>query len=103
MHPKVAIAALLAARLIEASPTPRQTSINWSPCPKNITSTLLCADFDVPLDYTKPGSDEILTLNLAKLPAQVQPSRGSVFINTGGPGIPQRSQLLGSRGKGWQL
>jgi hypothetical protein len=90
--------------LVHTSPTPRAASISWSSCAqgKNITSSLQCATFDVPRDYTEPDSDETITLNLVRLQASNQPSKGSIFINTGGPGIAQRNGLLGAGGKGFQ-
>ena len=90
---------------VHASPTPRASSLSWIPCStgKNITSTLQCADFEVPRDYTNEKADETITLNLARLPAKTQRSKGSIFINTGGPGIPQRDGLLGAGGQAYQL
>ena len=90
---------------VHASPTPRAASISWSPCGNgnNITSSLLCGTLEVPRDYTKPNSNETITLYLANLPATKQPNKGSIFLNTGGPGLPQRNDLLGIGGKGFQL
>jgi hypothetical protein len=90
---------------VHASPTPRASSISWTPCStgKNTTSSLQCADFKVPRDYTNASSDETITLNLARLPAKTQPSKGSVFLNTGGPGIPQREGLIGAGGEAFQM
>lgn len=46
---------------------------------------LQCAKFDVPLDYTQLGSEN-LTLTLVKVDAVNQPVKGSIIFNPGGPG-----------------
>ncbi|KIV83824.1 hypothetical protein PV11_05815 [Exophiala sideris] len=45
-----------------------------------------CANFSVPLDYTDPTSNETLELTLTRINATIQPARGSVLFNPGGPG-----------------
>jgi hypothetical protein len=52
-----------------------------------------CGALQVPLDYTEPSSNATLHLELAKVPALIQPSRGSILFNFGGPGIPGRRSL----------
>lgn len=105
MHHITSVIPLLATLLpvLYASPTPRSTSISWSPCAqgKNQTAILQCANLEVPRDYTEPDSDETITLHLARYPATKQPCKGSIFMNTGGPGEAQRYDLLS--GPAWQL
>jgi hypothetical protein len=64
--------------------------INWtSECSElagEDAAGLSCANFDVPLDYTKPESMTTLTLTLVKIDAVMQPVKGSILFNPGGPG-----------------
>ncbi|EMR68213.1 putative tap domain-containing protein [Eutypa lata UCREL1] len=73
------------------------SKIQWGPCDDiEINSTIPydCSDIRVPLDYTKPESNETLTLQLLRLPAVVQPSLGSIQLNFGGPGEAGRGSLV---------
>lgn len=73
--------------------------IDWSPCNQTeLTSwgasiAADCGALDVPLDYSNESSTEKLTLELLRVPATVQPSKGSILFNFGGPGEPGRSGL----------
>jgi hypothetical protein len=72
------------------------TGIQWSPCNETdlaSTMALECGTLRVPLDYTDPSSNATLELELARIPASVQPSKGSILTNFGGPGMPGRSGL----------
>ena len=63
--------------------------IQWSPCGDlgfNQTVPLSCGSLTVPLDYTEPDFGENLDLQILRIPALKQPSKGSVFFNFGGPG-----------------
>ncbi|KAH8599192.1 hypothetical protein B0O99DRAFT_384751 [Bisporella sp. PMI_857] len=75
--------------------TKSQNQIPWSPCDKEINSTLPseCGNLYVPLDYTDLIYGETLKLELLKIPALVQPSKGSILLNFGGPGFIARSTL----------
>ncbi|KAK4209378.1 TAP-like protein-domain-containing protein [Rhypophila decipiens] len=53
-----------------------------------------CATLPVPLDYTNPGSDEKVTLELLRSPARNSPSRGSILLNFGGPGASGVAHLV---------
>ncbi|KAH7324345.1 peptidase S33, tripeptidyl-peptidase [Stachybotrys elegans] len=80
---------LLSAAAVEAG-------IAWGECndlPDTMPSTMQCANFSVPLDYTTGYSNQSLTLQLARLPAAVQPARGSILLNFGGPGATARASL----------
>ncbi|KAE8370309.1 TAP-like protein-domain-containing protein [Aspergillus caelatus] len=70
------------------SPTPhaRSQQIQWSPCETNGTLATECAAFPVPLDYTNEAADATLNLELIRIRAPNSPSKGSVFLNFGGPG-----------------
>lgn len=64
-------------------------AIEWGPCGDlgfNETVSLSCGSLTVPLDYAEPDSGETLDLQILKVPALKQPSKGSVFFNFGGPG-----------------
>jgi hypothetical protein len=83
-----------ASSLSQAQPT-----IVWSECPKAVTDLnnvpSECGTLAVPLDYTDSGSVKKLNLKLVKVKAAVQPSRGSILINPGGPGIGGAEYLSG--------
>jgi len=87
---------------IPVYPTQPQ-QIHWGPCPSiNHTLPIHCANFTVPLDYTDLKSEETVTLELLKVSAIHGPSKGSILMNFGGPGLPGRANLAG-RGKQLQL
>ncbi|KAI1337286.1 TAP-like protein-domain-containing protein [Xylariaceae sp. FL0016] len=67
-------------------------AIQWGKCDFESTSAE-CANFDVPLDYVNQASTEKLTLQLAKVAAASQPSKGSILFNFGGPGYTARESL----------
>ncbi|GAA5854844.1 hypothetical protein JCM9279_005534 [Rhodotorula babjevae] len=58
----------------------------WSQCPDD--STTYCGFLNVPLDYTDPKADEVVSLSLRMIPATVPPKEqlGYLFTNPGGPG-----------------
>ncbi|KAF4631629.1 hypothetical protein G7Y89_g6499 [Cudoniella acicularis] len=71
-------------------------NIQWGNCNETEVSSTLpiqCGNLDVPLDYTEPTSNAKLTLQLAKVPALSQPSKGSILLNFGGPGETGRDSL----------
>lgn len=45
-----------------------------------------CGSLTVPLDYTDASNNATINLEIVKVPAKNTPSRGSVFLNFGGPG-----------------
>ena len=65
------------------------TELEWQLCDKNGENALgfECTELNVPLDYTNITDGEDHTLELIRLPAVDQPSKGSVIINLGGPGF----------------
>ncbi|KAH8666941.1 proteinase [Xylariales sp. PMI_506] len=71
--------------------------IRWGACDEAFTNITLakieCATLSVPLDYTEPQSNERLGLELLRVPATFQPSRGSIQLNFGGPGATGRDGL----------
>lgn len=72
--------------------------IRWGACNdlalnRGSDQILKCANLSVPLDYTEPSSNEKLSLELIKVPASHQPSKGSILFNFGGPGFTGRSSL----------
>lgn len=79
-----------------AKPPGVASDLQWGPCNVNEVNGSLpmdCATLKVPLDYTVPSSDAMLDLQLARVPAAVQPAKGSIQFNFGGPGEPGRSGL----------
>ncbi|KAK3360706.1 Alpha/Beta hydrolase protein [Lasiosphaeria hispida] len=82
---------LLLARLASCS------NIQWSRCKEgefNTTLSLQCGTLPVPLDYTQPNSSMTFNLEIIRIPAPVQPSRGSIQLNFGGPGSPARGDAV---------
>lgn len=83
-----------------ASPT-CNSKIQWGDCGEDITNItealsglpVQCGTLQVPLDYRFPNLTEKLSLELARVPAVIQPSKGSIQLNFGGPGIPGRRTL----------
>lgn len=71
----------------------RDQKILWGSCTLNSSLPIECANFSVPLDYSSPNSTETLTLELLKVPAAKPPSKGSVLLNFGGPGLAAREDL----------
>ncbi|KXT15525.1 hypothetical protein AC579_3401 [Pseudocercospora musae] len=74
------------------------SSIEWGPCNQtevNTTGTApaQCGTLPVPLDYTDTSSDEKFDLQLVNIPATVQPCKGSILFNLGGPGATTRQDL----------
>ncbi|KFY27607.1 hypothetical protein V493_03395 [Pseudogymnoascus sp. VKM F-4281 (FW-2241)] len=76
-------------------------NVKWAPCGDislNTTYTYECGTLNVPLDYGS-RSNRTINLDLVRVPAAQQPSKGSVFFNFGGPGFPSRHTLVGSGAK----
>ncbi len=82
-----------AVSLTKATYLPRANTypaITWGNCDSLVVQgTALpvhCANLSVPLDYTDPNSNATLTLELVKVTALEQPSKGTIITNFGGPG-----------------
>lgn len=73
------------------------TTIQWGTCADNFESAVPvdCGTLLVPLDYTV-SSNETYTLELLRAPAPVQPAKGSIVLNFGGPGEVGRATLVGN-------
>jgi pimeloyl-ACP methyl ester carboxylesterase len=70
------------------------TTVHWGTCAHGIAKPFQCATAPVPLDYHKPSGAKI-TLSLLRLPASDKAKRiGSLFINFGGPGGPDITDLV---------
>lgn len=102
----VFVLATLAIQLTFASPIQRFSNsafeINWHPCSNDLPERLECGGLEVPIDWNKPEEGNV-TLVLSRVRATTNtPSerRGSLVINTGGPGAPAFHtctwQVLGS-------
>jgi hypothetical protein len=65
----------------------RTSSLQWGPCELREETELPveCAKLPVPLDYTNETAGTI-DLDLIRVQALKQPSRGSILLNFGGPG-----------------
>ncbi|EAQ90300.1 hypothetical protein CHGG_02235 [Chaetomium globosum CBS 148.51] len=87
------LASLASAGLVASAETPK---VNWAPCPAgefNTTLDLQCGNLTVPLDYTgtaESAKGKTVNLQLVKVLAPTQPSRGGIQMNFGGPGSPAR-------------
>ncbi|GAM85438.1 hypothetical protein ANO11243_034450 [Dothideomycetidae sp. 11243] len=103
----VVVAALLgmglAAVLVPGSSAANSSTIDWQPCGRVLqnkygtTSSVQCGNLSVPLDYNNTAAGP-LTLNLMKVLAAKQPSKGSIMYNPGGPRISGRVDLAGQDG-----
>lgn len=71
-------------------------AINWYPCTQNGSLPLTCGTLTIPLDYTNTTSNATLELQLVKVKALKQPSRGSILFNPGGPGEGGRDWVAGA-------
>lgn len=61
--------------------------IKWHPCTDLEPDTpVKCGVLKVPYDYTKPRSNRLYDLEVVKFAAAKKPSKGTVFVNFGGPG-----------------
>ncbi|KAI0883539.1 alpha/beta-hydrolase [Annulohypoxylon maeteangense] len=70
------------------------SSITWGPCSDQFPSSLTCATYTVPLDWSNP-CNETIELGLVRLAASDESARiGNLFVNPGGPG-GQASSLVG--------
>ncbi|KAI1653441.1 alpha/beta-hydrolase [Daldinia decipiens] len=72
------------------------STLQWGPCNKTEVPSDVpvdCSILMVPLDYTKPDSNEKLQLDLVRIPAPVKPSRGSILFDFGGPGGTGRDEI----------
>ncbi|KAI9150504.1 putative hydrolase [Paramyrothecium foliicola] len=92
-----AVTSLLGLGVALAGCNATNSTIVWTPCEAELmigaTTELLCANITVPLDYTDPGSGTLHTLELVKSPARQKPSRGSLLLNYGGPGVDGRKNI----------
>lgn len=69
------------------------STIQWFACEQNATLPVTCGTLEVPLDYTDTNSNKTLQLQLVKVNATTQPSKGSILLNPGGPGESTRDFL----------
>lgn len=87
----------VALAIAAASSTVIAETIQWQPCTeaafRNSTPPLRCANLTVPLDYTIADSNATVDLQLLKVSATNGPSKGSIILNFGGPGEPDRDNL----------
>lgn len=71
-----------------------QQNVEWEPCEHGFA----CASVAVPLDYSKPGGEQI-RLSVIRLPARDPDRRlGSLFVNPGGPGASGVGYARSARG-----
>jgi hypothetical protein len=71
-------------------------AIQWGTCGDgefNTTLTVECGSVKVPLDYSVSNSTTF-DLEIVKIPALIQPSKGSILHNFGGPGLECRRTLV---------
>ncbi|KAK1758989.1 hypothetical protein QBC47DRAFT_436436 [Echria macrotheca] len=79
------------------------SKVQWTTCqPGEFTTniTIQCATLQVPLDYSSSSdkndnnTNKMIDLHLVRIPALVQPSKGSIQLNFGGPGEPTRETAV---------
>ncbi|KAF0318194.1 nedd8-like protein [Colletotrichum asianum] len=76
-----------------------QKEIEWGDCTElNSTEPIQCANLTVPLDYTLPNSSKTLDVQLLRIPATRQPSKGSILFNFGGPSVAGRPTMARAGG-----
>ncbi|KAL8833591.1 MAG: hypothetical protein Q9170_004174 [Blastenia crenularia] len=78
-----------------AESRPLKKTIDWFPCTQNGSLPLTCGTLTVPLDYTDPGCNSTLKLQLTKVSAVKQPKKGSILFNPGGPENGGRELVAG--------
>ncbi|KAF9020091.1 alpha/beta-hydrolase [Hymenopellis radicata] len=87
-------------------PTPVVGEIVWAPCPRlddvDVPPGIDCGSVIVPKDYFN-ASIGTASIAFARLNATKSPSKGSVFLNPGGPGGAGMAMILGARGLGRSL
>lgn len=88
---------LLLAGLAHSTPLhPRDdATIEWKACELGLKEAVpfLCGSLTVPLDYTNESNDATIDLDLQKVEALTQPSKGSILLNFGGPGSSGKPDL----------
>lgn len=60
--------------------------IQWGPCTVKASIPVECGNVTVPLDYSTSNSTATLDIELLRVRATNQPSKGSILYNPGGPG-----------------
>lgn len=98
------VAAGLVLGLPQTMAAPSKSQIKWGKCnlawgketEDVIYGDVECATLKAPLDYTNPHSGDTIDLQLARVKAKTQPSKGSVFYNPGGPGESAVESLVTS-------
>lgn len=78
------------------------SATSWGPCDLDLEyqgdqDDFECARLKVPLDYTNCSNHESIQLDVIKLKALNEPSKGSILFNPGGPGL-SGVQALAERG-----
>lgn len=83
--------AVLTCSLVSGGAAQAAPPLTFGPCPADISKpypTMLCANLDVPLDYSQPDGEKIRLL-VSKTPARNPAKRrGALLTNPGGPGGP---------------
>lgn len=99
-HALSALSLLGASTAASLQLRPRLDSkIEWGECNDPIINATMpsdCANFTVPLDYASEGG-ETIQLQLARVKALVQPAKGTILMNFGGPGEEARATLTGKK------
>jgi hypothetical protein len=77
------------------------TTIKWTKCDPALERAKMsrlpieCANVTAPLDYTSQEYNETIVLELIRVSAAKQPSKGTILFNFGGPGDAGRSGMVG--------
>src|SRR4051812_10178012 len=97
MAPSLSLIRISFLLLVARASCSLPAKVEWGHCQEgefNTTLTVQCGSLSVPLDYAAKASNRSINLELVKLLAPVQPSKGSIQINFGGPGVPTREDLV---------
>ncbi|KAJ3100507.1 hypothetical protein HDU97_002189 [Phlyctochytrium planicorne] len=86
MKTTILLSVLVSVTALTSSAVPlneRSSSINWVKCPD--IPGMQCATVTVPLNHLDKNDTRTVPIAITKYPAR-KPSRGSIFVNPGGPG-----------------
>jgi pimeloyl-ACP methyl ester carboxylesterase len=96
-----AVGSILTLGTLTAAAAPKNLSrIQWVKCPSETPPGVDCGEIKVPLTYKngssiEPADNRTITLGFARLNSTGNSTRGPLFTNPGGPGVPA-STLVGA-------
>lgn len=93
MHVQQIFSFFVSLAIVEAALTSRKPvrgrarPIEWTACGSISGMNIECGTLTVPLDYQSPTAKATFDLVLRKMPAVNSPSKESILLNYGGPGL----------------